>query len=88
MLSKKIKSELMTQFGKSSNDTGSSEVQVAFLSVRIQQVSEHLKTFPKDKHSQRGLVMLVGQRKAHLNYLKKNNEQSYNKIVQQLKINN
>ena len=65
-------------------DTGSSAVQVAVLSGRIQQVNEHLKNNHKDKHSRRGLVRLVEQRRKHLSYLKRKNTKTYEGIVEKL----
>lgn len=87
MLTKEKKSKIIDQFKKSKNDVGSCEVQIALLSEKIQHVAEHLKAFPKDQHSQRGLVLMVGKRKAFINYLKKNNPASYTKVSQLLEKN-
>ncbi len=65
-------------------DTGSSEVQIALLTERINQLTEHLKTHDHDHHSRRGLLMLVGQRRRHLNYLMKNDRERYRGIVAKL----
>ena len=75
------------QFKKNKTDVGSCEVQIALLSEQIKQVATHLKSFPKDLNSQRGLVIMVGKRKTFLNYLKKNNPESYNTVSQLLKSN-
>lgn len=87
MLNKDQKSKIINQFKKSKNDVGSCEIQIALLSEKIQHVAEHLKAFPKDQHSQRGLVKLVGKRKAFVSYLKKNNPSSYSKVSQLLENN-
>ena len=71
MLTKEKKQEIVKEFGKNEKDTGSSEVQIALLSYRISELTEHLKTHEKDNHSRRGLYMLIGQRRGLLNYLKK-----------------
>ncbi len=84
MLSKENKKKIIDQFKQSTSDVGSCEVQIGLLSEKIQQVSAHLKAFPKDVSSQRGLVAMVGKRKRFLNYLKKNNPQSYNAVSQLL----
>lgn len=65
------KAELIKKFARSSNDTGSTEVQIALLADRINQISGHLKKFPKDNHSRRGLQMLVGQRRSFEKYLER-----------------
>jgi small subunit ribosomal protein S15 len=87
MISKEKKNEIFGSFGLSSKDTGSCEVQVALLSERIRQISEHLKIFSKDLHSQRGLVKLVGKRRVFLNYLKKSNDKTYDNVMQKLREN-
>ncbi|MBM3886725.1 30S ribosomal protein S15 [Candidatus Dependentiae bacterium] len=85
MLNAEKKQELIKKFAITSNDTGSSEVQVALFSERIRQINAHLEQFPKDHHSRRGLLCLVGKRKAFLNYLKRKNHVAYNKLVVSLK---
>ena len=80
MITKEQKSEVIKQFARSANDTGSPEVQIGVLTERIRQISEHLKKFSKDKHSRRGLVMLVWDRRSLLSYLKKRNNDSYQKV--------
>ncbi|MBD3231079.1 30S ribosomal protein S15 [Candidatus Dependentiae bacterium] len=86
MLSKEAKKELVNKFAKSNNDTGSCEVQIAILSERIQQISDHLRTFPKDKQSRLGLIKLVGKRKTLSRYLKKHDKESYDKLSKELKV--
>ncbi len=85
MLTKVNKDSVVKKFAQSAQDTGSSEVQVALISVRIKQISAHLKSFPKDNHSRRGLLGLVGQRKTFLKYLKRTNESGHDALVAALK---
>lgn len=85
MIRKETKEKLIKAFGKSANDVGSSEVQIALLSERIRQISEHLKKSPKDFHSQRGLLMLVGKRRVFFRYLEKNDLKGLGKVQQNLK---
>ncbi len=85
MILAETKEKLIKVFGKSSKDVGSCEVQVAFLSERIKQISGHLKDAPKDFHSQRGLLKLISRRRSFLNYLKKNQTKSYEKVLSSLK---
>ncbi len=80
------KKNLIKKFSKHSKDTGSSQVQVAIMSWRIEQLTEHLKTHPKDLHSKRGLVMLVGKRRKLLNYLKLNDKERYESLLPQLNL--
>lgn len=80
------KQEIIAKFGKSENDTGSSEVQIALLSARIAELTEHLKTFKKDHASRLGLLKLVGQRRRLMRYLKRTNKDSYMKTIQALDI--
>jgi small subunit ribosomal protein S15 len=68
------------------NDTGSPEVQIALLSTRINYLTEHFKTHKKDHHSRRGLLKLVSQRRKVLDYLKKSNRESYEKVIERLEI--
>ena len=81
----KIK-ELINDFGSNSKDAGSSEAQVAIITERINNITLHLKTNKKDHSGRRGLVMLVSKRKRLLNYLKKNNLNSYQNIIEKLNI--
>ena len=69
-ISKERTAELMAEFGKDANDSGSAEVQVAILTERIRNLTEHLKVHRKDKHTQRGLMMLIGKRRCLLKYIK------------------
>lgn len=85
MINKETKEKLIKTFGISPNDVGSCQVQIALLSERIRQISEHLKKFSKDYHSQRGLLLLVGKRRSFLNYLKTNDTAGHQKVVQSLK---
>jgi small subunit ribosomal protein S15 len=85
MIKKDIKENLVKKFGKSANDTGSCEVQVALLSARIHQIADHLKVYRKDFHSKRGLTILVGKRRRLLRYLQSNDVASYTTLVKALK---
>ncbi|MFZ5898041.1 MAG: 30S ribosomal protein S15 [Bacillota bacterium] len=78
------KQEIISKFRIHENDTGSPEVQVAILTERINTLSEHLKEHKKDFHSRRGLLKMVGQRRALLNYLKENDFARYRAIVEKL----
>jgi small subunit ribosomal protein S15 len=77
MLTKEKKEKIIKEYQKNEKDTGSCEVQIALISERISQISGHLKLFPKDKHSLRGLMKLIGRRKAFMKYLKKNDQERY-----------
>ena len=70
-MEKEKKQEIIKDFARSEKDTGSTEVQIAILTERINHLNDHLKSNPNDKHSRRGLMQLVGQRKGLLNYLEK-----------------
>ncbi|MBK6909943.1 MAG: 30S ribosomal protein S15 [bacterium] len=76
--------QLMDQYGRTQNDTGSPEVQVALLTHRINYLTEHLKTNRKDNHSRRGLLLLVGKRRRLLKYLNKKDVNRYRELVKQL----
>ncbi len=78
------KQTLIDQFKVHENDTGSPEVQIAILTTRITELTEHLKIHKKDHHSRRGLLKMVGQRRALLNYLKNGNFERYRSIIQKL----
>jgi small subunit ribosomal protein S15 len=80
------KTELIGEFKKSDNDTGSPEVQIAVLSHRIVNLTEHLRSNKKDHSSRRGLLSLVARRRSLLNYVKKNSEDAYKSIIEQLGI--
>lgn len=78
------KRELVGEFANGEKDTGSPEVQVAILSERIKNLTEHLNTHKKDFHSRRGLLMMVGQRRRLLDYLKRKNRERYEEVVKRL----
>lgn len=78
------KIETITKFGKDAQDTGSTEVQIALLTDRINHLTEHLKKHKKDHHSRRGLLMLVGRRRRFLDYLKANEIERYRTIIAEL----
>ena len=80
------KTEIVKQFAQKEGDTGSPEVQVALLSERIKNLSEHLSTHAKDFHSRRGLLMMVGQRRRLLDYLKRVDTTRYEKLVERLEL--
>lgn len=84
MLTPEKKKAIIDQFQQHEGDTGSPEVQIALLTTRINELTEHFKTHKKDHHSRRGLLKLVGQRRALLNYLKKSDFNRYRKIVTDL----
>lgn len=83
-MDKAKKQEIIKEFGRSEGDTGSVEVQVALLTERITELTEHLKVHKKDHHSRRGLFMMVGQRKGLLNYLQKQDIERYRAIIKKL----
>ncbi|MFZ7132107.1 MAG: 30S ribosomal protein S15 [Eubacteriales bacterium] len=85
-LSKEAKQEIIETFKLSEKDTGSPEVQIALLTKRINELTEHLKIHKKDHHSRRGLLKLVGQRRGLLNYIKKNEINRYREIIEKLNI--
>jgi small subunit ribosomal protein S15 len=78
------KAILVTEYGKAPGDTGSAEVQIAILSERIRNLTEHLQTHKKDVHSRRGLLVMVGQRRRLLDYLKNKHRPRYDEIIQRL----
>lgn len=78
------KQEIVAKFGRTPNDTGSPEVQVALLTARITMLTEHLKEHKKDHHSRRGLLKMVGQRRGLLNYLKDLDVERYRTLVAEL----
>jgi len=83
-LTKTEKTEIIQKYNVHSSDTGSPEVQIALLTTRISQLTEHLKVHRHDEHSRRGLYKLVGQRRRHLVYLQKTDAERYRKIVERL----
>ncbi len=85
-LTSEIKKEIFKKFGTSEKDTGSSEGQIALFTHRISHLTGHLKRKPKDKSTERSLVLMVGKRKALLDYLKKNDIERYRAILKKLEI--
>ena len=84
MISKEKKQEIITAYGRTPVDTGSPEVQIALLSERITELTEHLKVNKKDHHSRRGLLQMVGQRRGLLEYLKKTDIEGYRTLIERL----
>ncbi len=84
MISKEKKTAIIKEYGRSEGDTGSPEVQVAVLTARIQELTEHLKKNPKDHHSRRGLLKMVGQRRGLLGYLKEKDIERYRVLIEKL----
>lgn len=80
------KKKLISKHGIHEKDTGSSQVQVAVLTERINELSKHLEDHPKDDHSRRGLLGLVGARRKHLNYLRLKDKDQYDKLLKELKL--
>jgi small subunit ribosomal protein S15 len=80
------KAEIMQTYGRHEGDTGSSEVQVALLTERINHLNEHLKINKKDHHSRRGLLLMVGQRRGLLDYLKRTDIERYRTLINQLNL--
>ena len=84
MITKEKKQEIINQYARKEGDTGSPEVQVAVLTTRIQELTAHLQANPKDHHSRRGLLKMVGQRRALLAYLKKKDIEGYRALIARL----
>ena len=84
MISKEQKEQIVAQYGRTAGDTGSPEVQVAVLTARIQELTEHLQSNHKDHHSRRGLLKMVGQRRGLLAYLKKTDNERYRALIEKL----
>ena len=84
MTSKEKKAAIIAEYGRKPGDTGSPEVQVAVLTATIQELTEHLKENQKDHHSRRGLLMMVGQRRGLLAYLKKIDIERYRALIEKL----
>jgi len=84
MISKEKKTAIMNEYARTPGDTGSPEVQVAVLTARIQELTEHLKVNPKDHHSRRGMLKMVGQRRGLLDYLKKKDIERYRTLIEKL----
>ncbi len=86
MISKEKKQELIAAYGRTEGDTGSPEVQVAILTERINELTAHLKENPKDHHSRKGLLMMVGKRRSLLQYLMKKDLEGYRELIKKLGI--
>ena len=86
MISKEKKAAIIEQYGRKAGDTGSPEVQIAILTARIAELTEHLKSNQKDHHSRRGLLKMVGQRRGLLDYLKKSDLEGYRALIEKLGI--
>ena len=86
MITPEIKAEIIKEYGKTPADTGSTEVQVAILTYRIKDLTEHLKTHKKDHHSRRGLLKMVGKRRGLLDYLKSKDIEAYRQLIERLGI--
>lgn len=86
MISKEKKTAIINEYARTPGDTGSPEVQIAVLTARIQELTEHLKKNPKDHHSRRGLLKMVGQRRGMLDYLKKKDLNKYRELIERLGI--
>lgn len=84
MISKEKKTAIMKEYARCEGDTGSPEVQIAVLSARIEELTEHLKTHANDNHSRRGMYKMVGQRRGLLDYLKKTDIERYRALVEKL----
>jgi small subunit ribosomal protein S15 len=86
MISKEKKTELIKAYGRKEGDTGSPEVQIAILTERINELTEHLKVNQKDHHSRRGMYKMIGKRRGLLDYLKKNDLEGYRALIAKLGI--
>lgn len=86
MITKEKKTAVINEYARSEGDTGSPEVQIAVLTARIQELTEHLKVNQKDHHSRRGLLKMVGQRRGLLAYLKKTEIERYRTLIERLGI--
>ena len=84
MISKEMKEKIVAEYGRTPGDTGSPEVQIAILTARINDLTEHFKANPKDHHSRRGLLKMVGQRRGLLAYLKKMDIERYRTLIERL----
>ncbi len=85
-INKEKKTELIDQFSRSKSDTGSPEVQVAILTERITNLTEHFQSHKKDNHSRTGLMRMINQRRSLLSYIKKTNKESYESLIEKLGI--
>ena len=86
MITKEIKSQIIAEYGKNPEDTGSAEVQIALLSYRIKELTEHLKNNNNDHHSRRGLFLMIGKRRVLLDYLASKDIEAYRNLIAKLGI--
>ena len=86
MISKEKKSQIIAEYGRKHGDTGSPAVQISILTERINELTQHLQSNPKDHHSRRGLLMMVGHRRGLLDYLKKTDLEGYRALIEKLGI--
>ena len=86
MISKEQKEQIVKDFGRTPGDTGSPEVQIAILTARINDLTDHFKSNPKDHHSRRGLLKMVGKRRGLLDYIKENDLDEYRQLIEKLGI--
>ncbi len=84
MIAKEKKQAIIAEYGRTPGDTGSPEVQIAVLSARIQELTEHLKENPKDHHSRRGMLKMIGKRRGLLAYLKELDIERYRSLIERL----
>ena len=84
MIAKEKKQAIIAEYGRTPNDTGSPEVQIAVLTARIQELTENLKANPKDHHSRRGMLKMIGQRRGLLSYLKNIDIERYRSLIERL----
>ena len=83
-LTKEVKQEVVSTYGRTDADTGSPAVQIALLTRRIEELTEHMRTHKKDHHSRRGLLKLVGQRRRLLNYVQQRDVEAYRTLIREL----
>lgn len=86
MLTKRVKSKIVGEHQRHEKDTGSAEVQIAVVTRELKELADHLKQHPKDQHSRRGLLKMVGKRRRLLNYLKKNEPEKHAKLIKKLEL--
>ncbi len=84
MVTKEQKAQIIAEYGRGEGDTGSPEVQIAILTARINDLTDHFKANPKDHHSRRGLLKMVGQRRGLLTYLRKKDIERYRSLIERL----
>ena len=85
-LTKQLKEDIVKTFGTNEKDTGKTEVQIALITRRVEELTEHFKRHPKDNNSRRGLLMLVGQRRRLLAYLRKRDLDKYRELIERLNL--